>query len=244
MVTAGLVGGVFTTFIASLDHTGLFSAEKAAFQLLDFAIATSFTGICDFKDPIGITQTDADAYSGITVDRRVSGVGASVSVTSDGRGAATRDIAYYGRITATSGAANNYGLWIDNEGMGGGQNIGLYVHNVLPEGPNNYVLYSVSPAQSSLAGKLGLNFLVPTHQLEVGGDTMLRGTLEVTGNITSTGTAHAFASKSIPGMAVIGSTATAITAASGGNPGGIRWDEDFLYIRTATAWKKVALTAV
>ena len=65
-----------------------------------------------------------------------------------------------------------------------------------------------------------------------------------TGNITNTGTAHSFAAGSIPGAAVVGSVAnTPATSAAAGTAGSIRWDENFLYVRTGTAWKRVALTA-
>jgi hypothetical protein len=90
----------------------------------------------------------------------------------------------------------------------------------------------------------GFNWSTPTHQLEVGGDTMLRGPLEVVGNITSSGTAHAFANGSIPSPAVIGGSASTPTAGTAAAAGSMRWDENFLYIRTGTAWKKVALTAL
>jgi hypothetical protein len=90
----------------------------------------------------------------------------------------------------------------------------------------------------------GFNWSTPTHQLEVGGDTMLRGPLEVVGNITSSGTAHAFANGSIPSPAVIGGSASTPTAGTAAAAGSMRWDENFLYIRTGTAWKKLALTAL
>ena len=92
---------------------------------------------------------------------------------------------------------------------------------------------------------LGVNFFNPTKTLEVGGTTMLRGTCEITGNITSSGTAHSFAANSIPASAVIGSVAS--TVASGlapGASGAMVWDENFLYLRTATAWKKIPLNAI
>jgi hypothetical protein len=65
-----------------------------------------------------------------------------------------------------------------------------------------------------------------------------------TGNLTSTGTAHSFANGSIPSPAVIGSTAfTPANSAAAGVDGSMRWDEDFLYVRVASGWKRVALTA-
>jgi hypothetical protein len=41
-----------------------------------------------------------------------------------------------------------------------------------------------------------------------------------------------------------GSATTIATATAAGQPGSVRWDEDFLYIRTATAWKKIPLAAL
>jgi hypothetical protein len=140
-------------------------------------------------------------------------------------------------------AKTTTGMFVTNQGFGTDSNVGIEVAS-LPKGPNNFSFYSNAEADNFFRGNLGINWRTPTRNLEVGGDTTLRGTCEITGNITSTGTAHAFASKSIPGMAVIGSAATAITAATPGAAGGIRWDEDFLYIRTATAWKKIPLAAV
>jgi hypothetical protein len=73
---------------------------------------------------------------------------------------------------------------------------------------------------------------------------MIRSTLNVVGNITSAGTAHSFAAGSIPSSAVVGGTAfTPATSAAAGAVGSMRWDENFLYVRTATAWKRVALAA-
>lgn len=51
-------------------------------------------------------------------------------------------------------------------------------------------------------GNVGIQWSTPTSALEVGGTTTLRSTLEVVGNITSAGTAHAFAVASINGDAV------------------------------------------
>lgn len=239
--SVGLVNGVATNFSANLGHNGVFTCAKGAFELIDIANIMSFNGICKFTNAISVTQTEATPDSGLFVDRKVSGIGCTVHVT--GTASATRDIAYYGLLPAGSAAAT-YGVWIDSTGSGTIQNIGLYVHN-LPAAANNYVLYSRSPAQSHLAGNLGLNFLTPTHQLEVGGTTMLRGTCEITGNITASGTAHSFAAGSIGSPAVIGNTPRTIAATgSAGSAGQMVWDDNFLYLRTTAGWKKVALTAI
>jgi hypothetical protein len=66
-----------------------------------------------------------------------------------------------------------------------------------------------------------------------------------TGNITSTGAAHSFADGSIPSPAVIGNTPRTIAATgSAGFAGQMVWDDDFIYLRTTSGWKKVALTAI
>jgi hypothetical protein len=66
-----------------------------------------------------------------------------------------------------------------------------------------------------------------------------------TGNITNTGTAHSFANGSIPSPAVIGNTPRTIAATgSAGSAGQMVWDDNFIYLRTTGGWKKVALTAI
>jgi hypothetical protein len=61
-------------------------------------------------------------------------------------------------------------------------------------------------------GNLGVGWLAPTNRLEVFGTTLLRGTCEVTGNITSAGTAHNFAANSIPVSAISGLPVAATVA--------------------------------
>jgi hypothetical protein len=132
-----------------------------------------------------------------------------------------------------------------NKGQGTEFNCCYLATADLPERVNNYAFISQSPAHNYFMGNLGLNFADPTYKLEVGGTTMLRGTLDVTGNITSSGTAHAFANGSIPSPAVIGNVPRTIAATgSAGIAGQMVWDENFLYLHTLSGWKKVALTAI
>jgi hypothetical protein len=215
-----------------------------------------------------------------------------------------------------------------NTGKGTEFNTCFQVDSTLPAGANNYSIYDGSPAQNYFRGNVGINWTTPTANLEVAGTAKIRGTIEITGNITSagtahafaaasipasaiggnfttlsatggrsnfaplsepfaigvrhnaaglpnyigttatgdfqvssaggvamlsitgtgnitsTGTAHSFAANSIPSSAVVGGTAfTPASAAAAGAAGSIRWDENFLYVRTGTAWKRVALTA-
>jgi hypothetical protein len=109
-------------------------------------------------------------------------------------------------------SATSCGVRVSNQGKGTGTNVGLEV-NDLPAAPNNYSIFDNSPAQNYFKGNVGINWTTPTANLEVSGTTKLRGTLEVTGNITSAGTAHSFAAKSIPGSAVDGATFAANTIA-------------------------------
>jgi hypothetical protein len=95
-----------------------------------------------------------------------------------------------------------------NTGKGTELNTCFLVDARLPAGANNYSFYNASLAQSFFRGPVGINWASPTHALEVGGPTMLRGTCEITGNITSAGTAHAFAAASIPASAIGGNFTT------------------------------------
>jgi hypothetical protein len=124
----------------------------------------------------------------------------------------------------------------------------------------NFTTISVTGGRSNFAAvnepyAIGLRYSAATAPNYVG--TSSTGAFQVsaaggvailsitsTGNITNTGTAHSFAAGSIPGAAIVGSVAnTPATSAAAGAAGSIRWDESYLYIRTATAWKRVALAA-
>jgi hypothetical protein len=115
------------------------------------------------------------------------------------------------------------GIVVTNMGLGTDSNIGLEVIS-LPKGPNNYSFYDGSPADNFLRGNTGINWATPTANLEVSATVTqtalrVRGTMEVTGNITASGTAHAFAAGSIPTSALGGSfgalTATTVSATGG-----------------------------
>jgi len=114
------------------------------------------------------------------------------------------------------------------------------------------VNYAGGSASSPLSinpfgGGIGIG-CIPTVagvEAEIGGDLLIRGAVNCSGNITSTGTAHAFAANSIPGSAIVGNTPQTIASTSAtGYAGQLVWDENFLYIRTVGGWKKVALTAI
>jgi hypothetical protein len=100
-------------------------------------------------------------------------------------------------------SATSCGVRVSNQGKGTGTNIGVEIEG-LPAGPSNYSFFDNSPAQNYFKGNVGINWTTPTANLEVSGTTKLRGTLEVTGNITSAGKAHSFAAGSIPAAAISG----------------------------------------
>jgi hypothetical protein len=180
----------------------------------------------------------------LRVSNGASGVGIDVTVDTPSGNAADQGTGIRSYVDIVTKQA--IGVSVENTGKGTVRNLGLSVA-ALPDGPNNWAIYTQSPAKSFHLGNFGINYLDPTHNLEVGGDAMIRGTLEVTGNITSAGTAHSFAPNSIPSSAVFGNTARTISADDNDpdNAGQMTWDSSFLYLHTgATGWKKVALAAL
>ena len=99
----------------------------------------------------------------------------------------------------------------ESTGLGTSYNV-LFSAGALPDKPINYAFFSGAEAQNYFKGRVGINWTTPTSQFEVNGATKLRGTLDVTGNITSTGTAHSFAAKSIPASAISGLTTPSFKA--------------------------------
>ena len=175
------------------------------------------------------------------------GAAAGTSATSGGvtgvrgevTGTVSTGIGISSDVTAT--ATVNYGF--ATAVRGGTRNVGVYVD--VPKGTGSYAVQFQGDADAYFKANVGIGWSTPTVLLEVGGATKLRTTLEVVGNITSTGTAHSFAANSIPSPAVIGNAAfTPANGAAAGTAGSMRWDENFLYVRTGTAWKRVALTAL
>ena len=94
---------------------------------------------------------------------------------------------------------------------------------------------------------IGIGWTTPTYQLEVGGASMLRGTLDVVGNITSTGTAHSFTAKSIPVTALSAfptvPTATPASQTATGVAGQVQYDANYLYLAIgANDWRRIPWT--
>lgn len=193
-----------------------------------------------FVDNVNDGETAYGAYAKCTGTAATVTAGGITGVRGEVTGNVWNAVGVAGIATSTGGT--NYGLQAQSSGAN--RNIGLWVNTGTVKRAGDFAVQSVSPDDVYLKGFVGLNWSTPSNQLEVGGSTMLRGTLDVVGNITSTGAAHSFASASIPSSAVIGSAAfTPATSAAAGAAGSMRWDENYLYVRTATAWKRIALTA-
>jgi hypothetical protein len=272
-----------------------------------------------------LTLSRDGIVNGIAINNGQAGIGVAVNVTTASSNTATQAWGLRSYVDCvTKGAAC---LVAENTGKGTEYNYGIALLS-LQKSPINYAFYSRSLADSHFLGNVGINWLTPTANLEVSGTARVRGTVEITGNITSsgtahnfatasipasaiggnfttlsvtggrsnfaainepyaigvrysaatapnyvgtsvsgdfqvssaggvsilsitstgnitnTGTAHSFAAGSIPGAAIVGSVAnTPATSTAAGAAGSIRWDENFLYVRTATAWKRVALAA-
>jgi len=201
----------------------------------------------EFGDAVRIDQTGTGTGQ-TSVALAASTIGSSLtsgSVTAiAGAASGTCSVGVGVRGEATGTANTNYGLQAFASG-GATRNVGLYIGAELVAATGSYAIESQAAADVYFKGRTGLNFAVPTKQLEVGGDTALRGAVEVVGNITSTGLAHSFAANSIPSPAVIGNAAfTPANSAAAGVAGTMRWDANYLYICVASgSWKRVALTA-
>jgi hypothetical protein len=136
----------------------------------------------------------------------VLGAAAGTSATSGGvtgvrgevTGTVNTGIGVSADVTAT--ATQNYGFAAVVRG--GTRNCGLYVD--VPKGTGSYAVQFQGDADSYFKSNVGIGWSTPSVLLEVGGATKLRTTLEVVGNITSAGTAHNFAAKSIPASAING----------------------------------------
>ena len=204
----------------------------------------SATPLSIFGDAVNITVplSVASIAGNITMPSGTVFVqGGAVQVNRVGTDAA---INMFGCSVTVSGAGKiNTGVYAET--TGGTDASYCFRTGGTSSGPTDYGIFGAAAAQNYLRGDTGIGIIQPQHQLEVGGDTVLRGPLEVTGNITSTGTGHSFAAGSIPSSVVIGNTPrTIFTTGEAGNAGSMVWDENFLYLRVQSGWKKVALSAI
>ena len=148
----------------------------------------------------------------VRVNNGVSGVALEVTANTSSGNSANQGWGIQSKVDLVT--KNTCCFNASNTGKGTEFNTCFQVDTTLPAGANNYSIYDNSPAQNYLRGFTGIGWTTPTSQLEVSGSTKLRGTLDVTGNITSAGTAHSFAASSIPASAIGGNFVT--LSATGG----------------------------
>jgi hypothetical protein len=169
---------------------------------------------------------------------------------------------YNCKVTGNSAATSTYGIVL-NVGGQGLANTGLYIdsanttagknaHGILINTPvkatGNYSLNCRSTADVFFGGNVGVQVAAPANPLEVNGNTVLRGALSVTGNITSTGTAHSFVAKSIPASAISGAFTitgpkTVASQTETGAAGEFAWDANYLYgCIAANDWRRIPWT--
>jgi hypothetical protein len=175
----------------SVGVVGMTIAGAVAGTLATNGIAGSFRSNGNGNGQTGIGVLGAAAGTSAT-SGGVTGVRGEVT------GTVSTGIGVSSDVTAT--ATQNYGF--ATTVRGGTRNIGLYVD--VPKAAGSYAIQFQGDADSYFKSNVGIGWATPTVLLEVGGATKLRSTLEVVGNITSAGTAHNFAAKSIPASAING----------------------------------------
>ena len=169
--------------------------------------ATNVTATGTIKT-VALEVSSASTFNGPIIAMPTHGIGMTLELTSpNATSQATGMVVNILPVVCKTSS----GLNLDNKGFGTDANYGMSI-NSLPAGAKNWAVFITSPANNYFAGNVGIGWQTPTHPLEVKGATMLRGTLEVTGNITSTGTAHSFVAKSIPASAVSGMSAASTVA--------------------------------
>jgi hypothetical protein len=197
--------------------------------------ASGTVNVVALNSPSGVINVNAAILQAVTND-----IGIALNLTSKGATSQATGVIYTVMPVAS---ATSCGVRISNQGKGTGRNTGIELLD-LPAGPDNYSVLSGSAAQSYFAGNVGINWLTPTANLEVDGTTKLRGTLDVTGNITSKGTAHSFAAKSIPASAIDGGLKIPNKTPAGqtapGTAGEFAWDASYLYgCIAANQWRRI-----
>ena len=155
------------------------------------------------------TRVEFLTHSGIAVvtpctiaDTGISVTG-SVNVTTTGTDAAVSKTGLYAVVSGPSKIS--VGLSTDVAG-GTTQNVGLQIGPMTgATAPYAILSYTVAPALFNGGMSLGgFVTLTGNRKLDVTGDAIVRGILETTGNISSTGTAHSFVANSIPASAISG----------------------------------------
>jgi hypothetical protein len=199
----------------TVDSAGSVVSANGNFSVNNSGFITSKDGILVQRARLGTagqfeTSNVGSGETGYGIQAKCTGTsltsGSVAGVLGQVTGTASTGIGVAATVTAT--ATQNFGL--RSTVSGGTRNIGLYVD--VPKADGSYAVQFQGDADSYFKSNVGIGWSTPTVLLEVGGATKLRSTLEVVGNITSTGTAHNFAAKSIPASAINGVPAAASTA--------------------------------
>ncbi len=188
------------------------------------------------------------------VNEAVNSYGVRATLTNTRGTGITRYGMYLTLGSANSGtvATNNYGILLSSYTNSSSSMTNLYgVYDNLSGTVtgNRFFLYSANSSNLNyLAGSLGLAVSTPTQLLDVNGNARIRGALYdgtnsagSSGNIlTSTGGTTAWKN---PTSIFSGSSYTPTSSADAvGNTGDFSWDTNYIYIKTASGWKRSALS--
>lgn len=244
-VTIGCANATSAGATAAVIRLSNYAASPSTFEVTASNFSVVASGMVSAYSGRFTTTAVAAGASGVSLIGRVTGSSpttqslAGLQALVDGQALVSTGVTCSN--TCTSGDA--FGLAVTTGSSSGG-NTGISIIGGAVKA-NNFALASQDLNESYFRGHLAVGRTGATTTLDVGGTATVRGELDVVGNIVSTGTAHSFASKSIPSSAVIGSTAGTVAGGlAPGSPGQMIWDENFLYLHTATAWKKIPLSAI
>lgn len=160
---------------------------------IDFTVHSGAASVTPFQvTDTGVSITGSLSGSVVATDANVNRVGLSYTVSGPSKVAA--------------------GITVDATG-GTTQNVGLQIGN-MTGATSPYAILSYTTAPSLFNGPIAIGaFVNPgTRELDVTGESIFRGAVEITGNITSTGTAHNFAANSITASAIAGLPVAATVA--------------------------------
>jgi hypothetical protein len=185
----------------SLSVTQVVTANAAGTQFIASQIRTIATADAVVGQAGLKTRMEFSVHSGTAAVVPFQITDAGSLVTSTGSDPAVTRVA----LTANTQGASKVGVGIGIDVTGGtAQNIGLQIGN-MTGAVSPYAILSYTTAPSLFNGGMSVGAfttLTATRRLDVTGDAIVRGVLETTGNITSTGTAHSFVASSIPAPAV------------------------------------------
>ena len=233
--------------VGTVAITGGITSKGTAHSFAAGSIArAAVAGVSETDLDARYVNVDGDTMTGLlTVNNKNTGVAQILNVNLTSVNAANQGYGSQANIDLIT--KNTAGYVVSNTGKGTVENIAFLVTSSLPASVINWAFYSDSFANNYFRGSVGIGMLAPTVPLEVVGNSKLRGTLDVTGNITSTGAAHNFVAKSIPVSALSAfptvPTGTPASQTATGVAGQMEWDANYLYLAiAANQWRRVPWT--